>query len=217
MTMSNQHTEPSTGLTMGIDPWGKGLLGTSEPGRTFHKEVFLGTFGIFVSVDTFDVEYYIRLPEAGVMELHDVDPWGRGKLRARRPLDPSLPGCEQYKQLILEIFIAGHMYQGPVCLSEEGLFKQRDWRDLEARLKAAMRPRDRSEFNDCFDLLKLMDQLGQEVVHHGGDSEYFMTKCPAHRMHRIDLRPRTGEWYCGYCAQGGGVEDLKKHWEKHRP
>ena len=215
--MNNQKTELSTELTMGIDPWGKDLLGPGIPGRTYHKDIFLGTFGIYVSIDTFDVEFYIRLPEAGVMELHDADPWGKVTLRARRPLDPTLPSCEQFKQLILEVFIAWRMFQCPVCLSEEGLFKQRDWRDLEARLEAATSPRDRSEFNDRFGLLKLMDELNEEVVHRGGDSEYFMTRCPAHHMHRIDLRPETGEWYCGYCPQGGGVEDLKRHWEKHRP
>jgi hypothetical protein len=96
------------------------------------------------------------------------------------------------------------------------LLRERDWRDLEARLKAATRPRDRSEFDDNFGLLRLMDELDVEIVHHGGDSEYFMARCPAHHMHRIDLRPRTGEWYCGWCPKGGGVEELKEFFEEHR-
>jgi hypothetical protein len=202
-------------LPMGIDPWKKGRLGTTAPDQVQSKDIFLGTFGMYVGIDTVDVDFYVRMPRSRVMEFLDADESGNVRLLARRPFNPSLPRLEQFKQIMLEVFVAWSLYQRPVELNQAGFFKQQDWQDLDSRLEAATKPRARSEFDDPHGLLALMDELSLEVVHHGGDSEYFLTKCPAHHMHRIDLRPRTGEWYCGWCPRGGKVKELRKFFEEH--
>lgn len=208
--------EPLPNLPMGIDPFKKGRLGAAVPDQVQNQDIYLGTFGMYVVIDTIDVDFYIRLPRRNVMEFLDAGEGGILGLLARRPFDPSLPRPEQFKQMMLEVFVAWSLYQKPVELSVAGFFKQRDWLDLEKRLETATRTRSRDEFDDPYRLLKLMDELGQEVFHHGGDSEYFLTKCPAHHMHRIDLRPSTGEWYCGWCPKGGKVQELREFFEEHR-
>lgn len=210
------HSSSSTSLPMGIDPCGKGLLGKNYPGRVHHTHIFLGSLGIYMFIDTFDHDFYIRMPKRNVMELLMKDDYGRLSLLGRQPFDPSMPGLEQFMQLMLEVFIAWSSLQGPCCLSEEGLLTQRDWYELERRLEAATRRKDKSEFDDSFGLLKLAGELRMDAVHEGGKSKLFIGKCPAHHLHHIHLSPEKGNWMCGWCGVNGGVEELKNYFEKYR-
>ena len=210
------HSTPSTSLPMGIDPCGKGLLGNNYPKRVHHTHIFLGSIGIYMFIDTFDNDFYIRLPKRNVMELLMRDDYRKLSLLARRPFDPSMPKLEQFMRLMLEVFIAWSNFQSPACLSKAGLLKKRDWLELERRLKEATRRKDSSEFSDRFGLLKLADELKLHAVHSGGKSELFIARCPASHSHHIHLNPEKGNWMCGWCGINGGVNDLKNFFEKHR-
>jgi hypothetical protein len=201
---------------MGIDPWGKKLLGPKGPGRVRPTDIYLGCLGIDVFVDRIDTDFYIRLRESNVMELLAVNDYSPLHLLARRPYDPSVPQLAQFMQVMCEVFIAWSNFQGPVYLSKAGLLKQRDWRELQRRLEEGTRRKDKSEFDDRFGLLKLADELNMQAIHAGGKSELFIGRCPAHDLHHIHLNPEKGNWMCGWCGVNGGVEELKRFHEKHR-
>ena len=213
--MNINQSEPFAEPVMGYDPWGKAKLGGNFDGQIRDDDEFLGMFEMNLIIDTLPMRFYLRMPEGDCMELISVDMDGRAGLLARQPLAAGVTVQEQAKQVLLEIFKAWAMYQWPSRLSLAGLISQQEWKDLEARLEAAVKQKDSSEADDPHGLLKLVSDLGQEAQHHGGDSEFYFTRCPANHRHRIDLRPASGEWYCGWCPEGGGVPELKRFYKKH--
>lgn len=111
--MSNRQSIPPTDLPMGIDPFGKGLLGRN-PSPCNGERTYLGTFSFFIMVDNFEVDFYLHLLDGKVMELIRVNDFcGDAELAARRPFESTLPVLEQFKQLVLDVFIAGANYGGP--------------------------------------------------------------------------------------------------------
>jgi hypothetical protein len=213
--MSTNQSNPSADPVMGFDPWGKVKLGGDFDGQIQDEDVFLGMFDMFVIIDTLPMAFYLRLPDGNCMELINVDAEDCIGLLARQPLDADLTMLEQTKQVLLEVFKAWSMYQWPSGLSVDGLITRQEWTDLKARLEDATRQKDSSEADDPHGLLKLVSDLGQEAQHHGDDSEFYFTRCPASHRHRIDLRPASGEWYCGWCPEGGKVPELRRFYKKH--
>jgi hypothetical protein len=213
--MSKQTSATSSQTLFGIDPWQKGLLGDYDA-QVPQSAIYLGTFLIWGGVDKLEADFHIHLSEPGVMELWKVNIFDDVTLQGRMLLKWPAPATEQYMQLLLKLFASWVNFQCPIGLSKEGLLKQRHWIELEKRLDAATRRKDRKEFNDCFGLLKLADELNMNAVHEGGESKLFIGRCPAHHLHHIHLHPELGNWMCGWCGINGEVDDLKKFFEKHR-
>lgn len=201
---------------LGLDAWGKGIIKDSWVSRPALAR-FLCQFEISFVIDEVYVDFYIHKPLPDVLELWSEDSFGGISLLGRFLIDDSISAKFQYIDLLFQIFKAWRNYQRPVRLIKPGILGEREWRWLERRIKLELRCKAIREFSDTHDLLQKAAEFGLGPVHEGGDSEVFICRCPAHHMHRIYLRPATGQWCCGWCPRHGeNASELREFYEENQ-